>query len=206
MKKGRPRLAPLQTCPVCKESFYRPPSQLAAGYKSCSRACGSVLRRRDRIERRCQQCGKSFAARAGQVAKGFGLYCSNRCNGLATMNRIDTSCRWCSAPLSIPSWLYHKWSRHFCDRDCKKAWLQRFGTRKGVNAFTSEQKALWLEDRCCRCGATEKLELDHIVPRFAGGKAIRENAQTLCRKCNREKFWNEDLPKYERNAQQLVAG
>lgn len=207
MKIGRPRQAQSQTCEVCEESFYKPPSHLAKWPgRTCSRACAAVLRRRDRVERRCQHCGTSFAARADQVAKGFGLYCSKTCNGLATINRIEVSCRWCKSPMSVIPHVFGRNKKHFCNLDCRIAWDGRFGTKKGVNAFSSEQKALWLEDRCCRCGATDDLELDHIIPRFAGGKAVKENAQTLCRKCNREKFWNEDLAKYDRIALQLAAG
>ena len=207
MKRGRPRLAEPQTCPVCKEQFYKPPSHLLKWPgRTCSRSCAAVLRRRDRIERRCQHCGKSFAARADQVAKGFGLYCSKRCNGLACVKRLDVACRWCSSMVSVAPWEHQTRKKHFCGVDCRVAWQRRFGTKKGVNAFTSEQKALWLELHCHRCGTTQTLELDHIIPRFAGGKAVRENAQTLCRKCNREKFWNEDLSRYEHIANQAGIG
>lgn len=200
-------MAQPQTCQVCNEAFYKPPSHLAKWPgRTCSRSCAAVLRRRDRVERVCQQCGKSFSARADQVAKGFGLYCSKRCNGLGTMNRVNTSCRWCSAPMSVPFWAYHQTQKNFCGVECRKAWQRRFGTRKGVNAFSSEQKAMWLEEQCRRCGGTESLELDHIIPRFAGGKAVEDNAQTLCRECNRKKFWNEDLAKYEMTARQIVTG
>lgn len=207
MKRGRPRLAEPRTCEVCGESFYKPACHLAQWPgRTCSRTCAAVLRRRDRIERQCRICGKSFAARAGQVAKGFGLYCSNACNGKAQLNQTPVVCRWCQKDYSVPTNVYQTRRKHFCGTDCRIAWQRRFGTRKGINAFTTEQKALWLDDKCCRCGATETLELDHIIPRFAGGKATRDNAQTLCRRCNREKFWKEDLERYEPIALQAVAG
>jgi 5-methylcytosine-specific restriction endonuclease McrA len=207
MKRGRPREAELQTCQVCSESFYKPPSHLTMWpARACSRSCAAVLRRRDRIERRCQHCQKSFAARADQVAKGFGLYCSKRCNGLAQFDRLEMGCRWCGSTISVTPHSYRTKQKHFCGRDCRVAWLKRFGTQKGVNAFTPEQRAMWLEDRCRRCGVTGGLELDHILPRFAGGKATRDNAQTLCRRCNREKFWKEDLIRYEAIARKAVAG
>lgn len=37
---------------------------------------------------------------------------------------------------------------------------------------------------CLRCGATEKLTLDHIVPIHRGGKNKLMNLQTLCKSCN----------------------
>lgn len=41
--------------------------------------------------------------------------------------------------------------------------------------------------KCVKCGSEEKLEVDHIVPLFKGGKNIDENLQTLCKKCHQEK-------------------
>ena len=38
--------------------------------------------------------------------------------------------------------------------------------------------------RCTRCGATEYLEFDHIIPRSRGGANTAKNVQLLCRKCN----------------------
>jgi hypothetical protein len=62
--------------------------------------------------------------------------------------------------------------------------------------FTEWQKREWKAKACVKCGATQRLELDHIVPRFAGGTATPDNAQTLCGKCNREKFWGADFALY----------
>lgn len=40
---------------------------------------------------------------------------------------------------------------------------------------------------CALCGATEKLEIDHIVPVKKGGRTERSNLQPLCQSCNRKK-------------------
>ncbi len=37
---------------------------------------------------------------------------------------------------------------------------------------------------CVRCGATEKLTLDHILPQSTGGPHIHENLRVMCRSCN----------------------
>lgn len=45
--------------------------------------------------------------------------------------------------------------------------------------------------QCCfKSGKGTKLEIDHIVPVFQGGKADVENSQTLCRECNFQKGKN----------------
>lgn len=85
----------------------------------------------------------------------------------------------------------------FCSKQCFAIFRRKLRKRGEQEMFTAWQKREWKDDKCSRCGATEKLELDHIVPRFAGGKATRENAQTLCRLCNRLKFWTDDFPLWE---------
>jgi 5-methylcytosine-specific restriction endonuclease McrA len=191
-KKTEPRV-----CEVCGSTFYKPLSHvLRWPARTCSRKCAAVLRVRAE-ERNCLHCGKTFLARRSQTKQGFGLYCSNTCNGHATMKRESVPCRWCGNELSIPTWLRKVRKKHFCNRECSDAWMKRFGTRKGVNAFSSDQKKRLLKSNCERCNSTDRLELDHIVPRFAGGLATDDNAQTLCRKCNREKYWLEDAHKYD---------
>lgn len=48
---------------------------------------------------------------------------------------------------------------------------------------------VWSRDggRCVQCGATEFLELDHIIPYSQGGATSVKNLQLLCRPCNQEK-------------------
>ena len=43
------------------------------------------------------------------------------------------------------------------------------------------------ECRCLKCGATNDLTIDHIVPRAFGGASRISNLQTLCRPCNSAK-------------------
>jgi hypothetical protein len=45
--------------------------------------------------------------------------------------------------------------------------------------------------RCCCCGATKRLEIDHIVPVYLGGSSDIDQLQTLCRACNSDKAINE---------------
>jgi 5-methylcytosine-specific restriction endonuclease McrA len=54
-------------------------------------------------------------------------------------------------------------------------------------------------DRCEKCGWVPvhpcQLEIDHIVPRSAGGTNHRDNLQTLCANCHRLKTHLEKVPR-----------
>lgn len=60
--------------------------------------------------------------------------------------------------------------------------------------FSESQRRDWKGTACLWCAATDDLVLDHIIPVAAGGKNVRENAQTLCQPCNLWKMWNVDRP------------
>ena len=42
-------------------------------------------------------------------------------------------------------------------------------------------------ERCLRCGSSNELRVDHILPKAAGGKGGWKNLQTLCERCNQLK-------------------
>ena len=43
-------------------------------------------------------------------------------------------------------------------------------------------------DRCVKCGATEELTVDHVIPKsMEGGTCQLLNLQTMCKTCNSDK-------------------
>lgn len=43
------------------------------------------------------------------------------------------------------------------------------------------------EHACAQCGATDELQIDHIIPVSKGGPTDEDNLQVLCGDCNRKK-------------------
>lgn len=40
---------------------------------------------------------------------------------------------------------------------------------------------------CAACGSRKRIEVDHVIPLFAGGTNDPANLQPLCRRCNSNK-------------------
>jgi len=67
---------------------------------------------------------------------------------------------------------------------------ERLRRREGAGVVT-ESDALILKDfygECLACGATEHLQVDHVVPVASGGGSDWLNLQVLCSGCNSTKF------------------
>jgi len=107
-----------------------------------------------------------------------------------------------------------KMSSDFCENQrqvMKKVWTERrqqrlnakphylqrqLGHKEHIHKFkfTELDKRLWLADHCAYCGTMNRLTLDHIIPRYAGGTNVQPNAQTLCKSCNTWKHNYVDTP------------
>ncbi len=197
------------TCPVCGTAYQRFPSQVAAGVRlTCSRTCAARRFRDKHDEVVCQKCDKLFRGRKTLTEHGFSKYCSRACEAASRPNQpVERTCVQCGNQFLKPHYDVHNSGHNggtFCSRRCADAFKRKLRKRGEQEMFTNWQKREWIDIKCAKCGSEELLELDHILPRFAGGAATRENAQTLCRTCNRVKFWTDDYPLYGELLKQRV--
>lgn len=167
---GRPD-AHNRTCTVCGKTY----TAYDKNAKYCSQECYNTARRiRPRI---CPTCGKEFIPRHNRT-----VHCSHKC-----VNRTltETTCKYCGKVFKPSRASKNK----FCTLDCYHASLASEYPRSRLN-FDKREKRIILErdgHRCVICGATENLEIDHILALCNGGTRSIENGQTLCVACHDEK-------------------
>lgn len=61
---------------------------------------------------------------------------------------------------------------------------QRLRMYAGLFTRDLRKTLLNIDSKCCKCGKSGKLHLDHIIPISKGGKNELNNIQILCQKCN----------------------
>jgi 5-methylcytosine-specific restriction endonuclease McrA len=63
-------------------------------------------------------------------------------------------------------------------------YLSRNNKSGKINWNEWEQKLKDLNNKCQKCGTTENITIDHIIPLSKGGTNETNNLQPLCRSCN----------------------
>lgn len=79
------------------------------------------------------------------------------------------------------------WDKRVKERERKRKWRESRPTTEGE--WRELRLSTFKRDgfKCVKCGATEDLEADHIVPVDQGGATTLSNLQTLCKPCNASK-------------------
>lgn len=185
------------TCAVCGKGFYRPQSRLRDGRTYlCSEPCRmkaheakqiAMGQPRPHLKRgmviNCSVCGTSVYRKKSMIERRISQTCGNR----ECVSAYSRSL-WGLPPLS----------------EAQKR-LRKGPSRRATN-FTARQRVEWMDTKCAKCGATENLSLDHIIPVCAGGDSSFENAQTLCQPCNIWKSNHEDRKLALAYKQSLLGG
>lgn len=183
-------------CEVCSNPFYRKPWMVKHGKsRFCSEPCrmrAHELRMVDQTAPRpqnlrgseitCMFCEKVIYRKKSMLVRNIGKTCGN--------------------PVCVSAYGRSLWG--LAPRDQEISRLPRAQRKyRGDANFTAIQRKSWIADRCAWCETDENLTLDHVVPVCAGGRATKDNAQTLCGPCNNWKAKHVDRPLAR---QQLLLG
>lgn len=186
-RRGPPKTGGDVQCQTCGKLFYKKRSRIERDkLHFCSEPCRvsaisanvidrkfeqAAIKKRTGSSLQCVVCGQDYYRRASYVARGI----NKTCGSIQCMSAYGRSL-YGFEPLSED-----------------QRYIRKHNPRKHRGTyFTGKQRAEWIDIQCAECGATENLCLDHIIPVAAGGKSVRENAQTLCLSCNGKKSTSSD--------------
>lgn len=156
----------------------------------CSYACSQASRKAPAPTKTCERCGATFAK---DPVWSFAhwekrRYCSDACKR-AGPHKPPKTCALCGGTFRGKN---GRRDQPYCSQECywislrtERYPVAREGRRR--HNFTHRQRRLILERddyRCVRCGATEGLECDHVLPIWNGGTNAIDNGQTLCVPCH----------------------
>lgn len=86
--------------------------------------------------------------------------------------------------------IHSRWKKNHAEQQSAQYYKRRFNILSNGGIHTAEEWLRLLEfygRKCLKCGTTERIEKDHVVPLAIGGKNDIKNLQPLCRKCNPKK-------------------
>lgn len=194
-------------CRHCGDSFELTEGALRARTKAgrppkfCSTKCMGLasVDPSCRVEKKCGVCGKNFT----HLRRRPRMYCAPTCSRAATVK----SGAWTSNPDVQARRKYFRAYRERHLDELNKAAARRARQNRPYRNFIQQQRraagSLTFEEwrslieaaKCCaHCGATDQLQVDHIVAVAKGGKTEPGNLQVLCKPCNVSKGTG-DAPK-----------
>ena len=102
-------------CKGCRKQFSIWP-YLKRKTNYCSTGCYLDSTRRKQSAK-CTVCGKDFQVKEYLVKKGYGLYCSRKCQPTTSPKQVEKVCQKCSQVYLVPpSWAT---KRTFCSKKCQ---------------------------------------------------------------------------------------
>jgi 5-methylcytosine-specific restriction endonuclease McrA len=196
---GRIKARVVVVCVVCgkpREYLASTLRQRRAPAKYCSQACNGAARAKPTTHTMtaCRNCGKNFKKRTDHIRENN--FCSRVCasEGLKVdgakwrdPEQIRQYMRaWCKKNREYVNAKSREWGRKNKDKKLANCRARR---AKGPMIGADEWAGLLAKfgSKCLRCGATERLEMDHVVPVAKGGTHSLDNLQVLCRTCNASK-------------------
>lgn len=170
-------------CPVCSKEFTVPHCHQSR-YKSCSRECGHILKRKPRIENVCKLCSKIFISK--KTPSQTQTFCSRQCSAKQKKNGIHIKCKECSEIFYItPHRCKETKTRgKFCSNKCRLINWNRSSMIKQKPGMYRVNAWRTYEEKCHDCGNKDKrvLIIHHIDGNRKNGKI--ENLIPVCHNCH----------------------
>lgn len=141
----------------------------------------------------CKECSKLFYARPFLINKGQGKFCSMKCKGIGTQERLSLNCAICGkVTKKVHSKIEHsKSGKFFCDKSCQTVWRNKeFSGEKSKNwkgSFSRYRKILIDQNQSMECSLCllqdERILAAHHIDENRKNNSP-ENLTWLCHNCH----------------------
>ena len=142
----------------------------------------------------CKRCNIEFYAKPRHLKRGWGKYCSQKCQFEAQKNGILIGCSECKKLVyRTPRHFKHsKSGNFFCSKSCLAIWKNKhviFGEqhgkwKHGENAYRNIMLRAKIKPICVDCGIKDfRILLVHHIDRNRKNNVI-ENLKWLCHNCH----------------------
>lgn len=105
------------------------------------------------VERTCESCGKTFAAKQSEVAKGWARFCSQKCHYAA--GRVECVCQQCGGAFTCRKNQVERFDGggKFCCRSCRHQWQREHPPERTPPVLRKENHPNWnsIETQCAYC-------------------------------------------------------
>ena len=138
-----------------------------------------MSRKKERIIRICQECGKEFKVQPYRVRKGEGKFCSRKCKDQNNNTGIiEKTCQHCGIIFTISKVRSDQGRGQFCSREC------RFNSRRKIQT-------------CQYCGKQFKMSISQVKAgrgKYCSKKCSiegqKKKIKKICITCGKEFFTN----------------
>ncbi len=142
---------------------------------------------------RCKICGKGFYVKPSHLKRGWGKYCSKKCQNKGQERGKFFYCGQCSKKIwRTPRDLKHsKSGKCFCSKSCQTLWRNKLYSGSNHpfwNGGLNKYRLILLDAKvpmvCNKCGYdNERVLVAHHKDKNRGNKNIK-NLEWLCRNCH----------------------
>ena len=146
------------------------------------------------VIRKCKVCGKNIQVKKSHLKRGWGKYCSKKCQTKAQFNGKWLQCDYCGKKIyrTPRDFKKSKSKKFFCSRNCHCSWEnenRRCGENSpnwitGHNIYRRLLKKYGKAEKCSICGIVDKrvLVVHHRDSDRKNNKL--KNLEWLCRNCH----------------------